>query len=181
MAAALPFLQIAGTVMSVVGALNQSSARAEAADYNAAVSERNAGIARQQGAAEAEQTRRMNALRIGSIKAGYAASGVQQEGSVLDVLESSVSQAKLEEQNVMYNAELRAMGFSDSAALSRSQASSARSSGLYDAAGKAILGGAKAYDMFNNKPDGAKAYDTSNNKPGAGTPIPFYGVGASPY
>lgn len=159
MAAALPFLQIAGTVMSVIGALNQASAKSSAADYNAAMAERNATIARQQGEADMLQAQRVNAMRLGSIKAGYGSSGLTLEGSPLDVLESSAAQAKLDEQNIMYGANLRAQGFSESANLYRSQASQARSGGLFDAAGKAILGGARAYESWR----------------GTGTPVPMYG------
>ena len=172
MAAALPFLSIAGTAMSVIGTLSQSRAQSQAAGYNAQISERNAQIALDQGAAELKQTKHANALRLGSIRAGYGASGISSsEGSPLDVLESSVMQAALEEQNVMYNANLRAQGYEDNASLSRTQAKNTMKGGMFAAAGQALMGGAKAYDMYSSK------------APGAGTPIPFYGVGngAAPY
>jgi len=148
-AAALPYLQAIGTVMSVVGALNSSRSEASASNYNAQVSEQNAATARAQGTADATQQARNNYLRISGIRAGYGASGVSSaEGSPLDILASSVEQAKLDEQNILYNAELRATGYDNNATLDRSRASSSSSGGLYKAASAGLVGGTKAYDMF---------------------------------
>jgi hypothetical protein len=134
----------------VVGAISQGNAASDAANHNAQMNQQNAQIATQQGEAQALQQRRINELRMGTIRAGYGASGViGGEGSPLDVLSSSAEQAELDVQNIKYNAGLKAMGYGNSAALDQSRADGASSGGLYTAASKAILGGAKAFDTFS--------------------------------
>jgi hypothetical protein len=106
---------------------------------------------------------RIGSMAMGNMRAAYGASGVRSDtGSPLDALAASAGQAQLDVENVRYNAVLKSRGLSNSADLDRMRAANAMSSGLYTAAGKAILGGSKAYAMFNEPT-------------GAGTPIPVYG------
>src|SRR3990167_9057786 len=118
---ALPLImQVAGTAISAKGALDSSSATASAANFNASIEEQNALIAQEQGAAGVVSQRRLAAMRIGDITSGYGASGVRADtGSPLDILESSASAAKLDEQMVKYNADLKARGFLVNASLDR--------------------------------------------------------------
>lgn len=160
--ATLTVLQIAGTAMSVVGALSGASSASSAAKYNAQLNQQNAQIATQQGDAQAIQQRRLDEMRMGTIRAGYGASGVVGgEGSPLDVLSSSAAQAELDTQNVIYNSRLKAMGYTNNAILDQSRAAAASSKGLYGAASAALIGGTKAYGMYTA---------------GTGTQIPSYGA-----
>jgi hypothetical protein len=123
----------------------------------------NASLALAQGDALALQQMRIGSMAIGSMRAAYGASGVRQDtGSPLDALSASAAQAQLDVENVRYNAVLKSMGLSNSADLDRMRASNAMSNGLYTAAGRAILGGSRAYAM-------------AKEPTGAGTPIPVYG------
>lgn len=151
-----------GTVVQVLGILNKSSSESEAARFNAAVADQNAGLALAQGEADVVQQRRLGELRMGRIRSGYGASGIRSDsGSALDVLEDSAAQAKLDEQNIRYGAMLRARGFNISADLDRRRASSASSGGLFSAAGAALLGYARMQQM-------------EKSTPGTGSTIPYY-------
>jgi hypothetical protein len=142
MAAALPFIAIGFQVFS---ALSSARAARKEAEYNAAINERNAGIARDQAAADAEAQGRHARMVIGRARAGYGASGVTQEGSPIDVLAMSAANAELDRQNILYRGELRAMGYQDTAALDRSRASAATQRGLEGAASSILTGGSKIY------------------------------------
>lgn len=158
--ATLTMLMVAATAVTAVGAISSGMAASDAAERNAAINARNAEIATQQGNADAAQQKRINELRMGSIRAGYGASGVGAEGSPLDVLASSAAQGELDVQNIKYNASLKSMGYTDNAGADQARASGAMSSGIYNAAGIALSGGTKAYGMYTS---------------GTGTKIPTFG------
>lgn len=140
MAAVLPAI---ATAFQVIGAISGASAEKRAANYNAAAAERNAVVSRQNAAADAELQSREARRRIGAARAGYGASGVAIEGSPLDVLETSAAEAEMDKLNILYKGELQAMGYEDTAALSRSRAKDAGTAGLFKA-GSAVLSGAQA-------------------------------------
>lgn len=170
MAAALPFLQIAGTVMSVVGTLSAASSASAASRYNAAlarnnaiIADQNATLARQQAVAQSEQQRRDAARRIGSMKAGYANSGLTMEGTPLDVIGASAEMAELDTLNIIYNGELKARsysneaeGYRNTATLDRMRAKNQETQGMYSA-GSSLLLGASRY---------ASTYGGSNSSSG---------------
>lgn len=148
---------IIGAATQAIGAISSASSQASASRYNAQVADRNAGIAAQQGEAQADQQRRINQMRLGTIQAGYGASGVASEGSPLDVLAASAAAAEMDVQTIKYNAALRGMGYSETAGLERASANNAETSGMYRAAGTLLTGAAQ--------------YKAS----GTGTPIPVMG------
>lgn len=133
-------MSAAGAAVSAMGSISQGKAQAQAAGYNAQIAERNATIARQQAGADAETQRRNSMRAIGAMRANYGASGVTLEGSPMDVLESSAAEAKLDEMNIRYKGELRAIGYKDEAALDRASAKTAKQQGLMGAT-SAIVGG----------------------------------------
>lgn len=145
MAAVLPFLQIAGAVISAVGALQQGQAAKSAAEYNAAVSTQNAAIARQSAADKARQADRETYLRLGSIRANQGASGgAAGEGSVLDVLGDVAAQSELERQHIIYSGELQARGFTNDATLETFSGETKQTSSYWKA-GSELLSGASNY------------------------------------
>lgn len=144
MAAAVPFLIAASTALAAVSAISQAQQAKATGEYNAAIGARNAGIAREQAARDAEAQHRGAVRAIGAARAAYGASGVTLEGSPLDVLESSAAEAELDRQNILYKGELRAMGYGETAALDLSRGKAAARSG-YAQAGSAILMGAGNY------------------------------------
>lgn len=146
MAAALPFFQIAGTVMSVFGALQQGSAASNAASYNARVAQQNAKIARDQASMQAQQADRENYLRLGSLRANAGASGGDVgQGSVLDVIGDVAAQGELEKQNILYRGELAARGYGNTAALDTYSSETSRTGGYLRAGSELLAGGVNYY------------------------------------
>lgn len=142
-------IQAIGTAFSVIGALNQGQQAKSAAEYNAAVANNNAIAARQQAAANAAAQQRKARLQIGSMRAGYGASGVGLEGSPLDVLEQSAAMAELDRQNILYGGTLRSQGYQATAGLELMRGDAAET-GSYLSAGSALLSGAAKMGTFSN-------------------------------
>ncbi len=163
-------MQIAGTTMSVVGALKQGQAQSDALNFNAQMGGQNAVVARQQAAADEARQRRENLLRAGNLRAGYGASGVTLDGSPLDVLEMAATTGELDAQNIRYKGSLRAIGYENSAALDTAGASNALTSSYYRAGSELLSGGAKAYGSYNSfKPKAASGGGSDYWGSGPGT------------
>lgn len=70
-------------------------------------------------------------------------------------------------------ASLKALGFSENAALDQSRDISASSGGMYTAASRTVVGGAKAYDMYT---EGSGQKSPAYGPPGdAGYPLEYLG------
>lgn len=134
---------VAGALAGAAGAISSGRAARQAAEQNALAAERNARISRQQARAEAEAQQRDARRRVGAARAAYGASGVTLEGSPLDVLEESASLAELDKQQILYNGELRAMGYTDTASLDRAGGRNAERQGYFGAASTLLLGASK--------------------------------------
>lgn len=150
MAAVLPFATAAAAVVSTLGTISQARAASSASKYNAALNEQNARIANEQAASAAEQQRISNYRKLGSIRAGYGASGVTNDGSPMDVLADSFTQGEYDVQNIIYQGKLRAAGYQNNASLDRADAKNSMKSGYINAASTALLGGKKTYDSFDD-------------------------------
>lgn len=152
MAAAIPFIMIASAVVSAYGAIQQGKAAQAAGDYNATINAQNAEIARADARAQAEQVKRENYLRLGSIRAAQGKSGgAANEGSVLDVLGDTAAQGELERQNVIYEGEQRARGYLNTGALEQYKGDTARTGSYYKAGSELLSGGAAAYGAYNSQ------------------------------
>ncbi len=160
MAAAIPILSAAGAVFSAIGAISGGQSARRASDYNAAIADRNAVVATQQASANEEAQRKIDARRMGAARAGYGASGVTSDGSVLDVLGDSIAEAELNALNIRYEGKLAAQGYGDTAASARASGKSAQRAGYMQAGAALLTGGSKAYDIYQrgnpSKPAGNK-------------------------
>lgn len=175
----MEYIQIAATVMSAIGALNQgqqqSSQYQHAADiarYNEAVGRSRAQSALDVGNQKEEMQRRQARLVIGQQRAASAQSGFGFSGSALDVERQSQVMAELDALNIRYGAQLEAQGFKSQADLDASQAdvydrsSSNARKGSYLGAAAAALSGTADYLRMTKKPDArgtprvAGIYDT---------------------
>ena len=139
------FFQIASAAATVISAGVQAANAKASGNYNAAVADRNAGIARAQAVADADAQSRHARRVIGAARAGYGASGITDEGSPLDVLGMSAANAELDRQNILYRGELKALGYGDTAGLERMRADNADLE-AFGKAGSAILLGAANYE-----------------------------------
>lgn len=141
MAAAIPFIIAASAVMSAVGSIRQGQAAQASAQFNATVATQNADIARQEAAAQAQQQDRETYLRLGTIKANAGKNGGGMAGSALDVLADTAYQSKWETQQTLYQGELKARGYTNTANLDITEGENAKQAS-YMKAGSDLLGGA---------------------------------------
>jgi hypothetical protein len=141
MAVAIPFVMIAAAGISAYAAVRQGQVAKAAGDYNAKIGEQNAQLSRQEADMQVKQQERENYLRMGAIRAAQGKNGgAAGEGSVLDILADSAAQGELEKQMISYRGELKARGYTNSAALDRFAGDQARQ-GSYMKAGAELLGG----------------------------------------
>jgi hypothetical protein len=127
-------LMVAGTAISAVGAIQQGQAQQKAANYNAALAERNGVIARQQAAENAKRQERINRKKLATSRNSLVS---------LDVLEDNAKEAELERLSIIYEGELAAQTGSANAALLRTRGRSAAGAGYASAAGVLLEGGVK--------------------------------------
>ncbi len=149
MAAAIPYIMAAGAVISAVGAIRQGQAQKAAADYNAQIAEQNAQIARSQALDAERVQQRETYMRLGAIRAAQGhAGGAAGEGSVLDVLGDVAAQSERERQQVIYEGELRARGFTNTATLDRYSGEQAVTSSYFKAGSELLGGSSSAYGQY---------------------------------
>lgn len=135
-------LAIAGSaVLNAVGTFQQGRARADASEFNAQIAEQNAALARQQGAENADRTRREGRRRAGAIRAAFGASGVSLEGSPIDVLTDQAVENELDALTAENQGLLQSTAFQNTASLDRANARNSRT-GAIIGAGASLLSGA---------------------------------------
>ena len=113
-------------LMGALGAQAQGQAAASAQEFNAEIAGRNAQLARESAQYDADIQERQSRMHLGTIRAAYGASGVRAEGSALDVLEMSATNAKRDYNAILYKGELKALGYEDTKTLSLYGAKSAK-------------------------------------------------------
>lgn len=151
MAAAVPFIMMAGAAVSAYGAIQQGQAAKAAAQFNETVNTQNADLSRQEAADNARLQDRENYLRLGAIRAAQGeAGGAAGEGSVLDVIGMVAAQGEEERQRIVYAGELKARGFTNTATLDRFGGKQAVKNSYFKAGGE-LLGGAGAAYMASAK------------------------------
>ena len=96
-------LMIGGTILSAVGQLSQARAAADAAEFNARVSEMEAQALKVSGAREVEKLKREKRLTAAQQRAGYAKAGVRLGGSPFEVLSDTASQFRMDIEAQKYN------------------------------------------------------------------------------
>jgi hypothetical protein len=147
-ATAMTAFKIIGTAVSVMSTLNQGRQAQQAADYNAQVNAQNAQIAQTNAAAQAKQIDRENYLRLGAIRANQGRSGGEMTGSALDVLGDVAGQGEYEKQLAVYEGDMKARGFRNTAALDTASGENARTSSYFKAGAELMSGG---YDYLSER------------------------------
>lgn len=115
------------------GAKVAAESEAKAYRYNAQLSRYNAKLAAEKGVVDEARSRATGAKILGSMKAGYGASGVQMEGSALDVLEESAANAEMDAQLVKHGAKVNEFNFLAEAKMNEYKADAAITAGKYNA------------------------------------------------
>lgn len=143
--AAIPMIIAAvSAAVSAVSAIQQGNAAKKAADFNATVAYQNAAISRENAAAQAAQEEKETYMRLGTIRANQGrAGGDAGQGSVLDVLGQVASERELERQNILYQGELQARGYTNTGNLEVAKGKQAKTAS-YWAAGSSLLKGASS-------------------------------------
>lgn len=137
-APALPWLIAAAGGLQAATQLYQGNAAAAMGEYNATVA--------RQEARYAEATSRDRARRIlGAGRAAVGASGVQLEGSPLDVLAQSAAEAEMDALAIRRSGQAQAAAY-------RYQGRQAQLAGYFGAAGTALLTGASVWDQLAGGP-----------------------------
>lgn len=132
----------AGNILSGVGQLYAGEVADKVGKYNAAMDLQNAKLEEEQAAVGEDRQRRMSYKALSSIKAGYGAAGVTLEGSPLDVLEESATNAELDALLIRQGGQVRAQRYRASALLSRYEGKAAKYGSRFAAAGSFLKGGA---------------------------------------
>lgn len=125
-----------GSLLGAVGDLRKGAAADFAGEWNAVSLEQNATWAREKGRRD-EAGVRLNAKKeIGDMRANYAASGVQLDGSIMDVLEESAINAEKDALNVRYASQRDAYNYNRQAFMERRQGKEAKTNSYISASGK---------------------------------------------
>lgn len=133
-------VQGAGTALSVVGAIQQGQSEKYAADYNASLAEDEANQTLVKAAEDERRLRIAQRKQLGDMRASYGASGVQLEGSALDVVQESAASAELDALTVRHQGTARATQLRNEARMSRYQGETATSRALLTGLGAGMSG-----------------------------------------
>lgn len=131
--------QLAGGGVQAAGAIYEGNAQADAADFNAQIAKKNAGLAITQSLEEERQNRIESRRALGGMQAAYSASGVTSDLSAMDVLQDNASRAEHNALAIRKQGEITADAYRNQATQYSSQASYYRTMGALKATG-AILG-----------------------------------------
>lgn len=137
-------------VVGVIGKLTEGSANSAADRFNAGVADQNAQIAAEQGRQQLAQQQTDAYRKLGAIKAGFGASGVTTDGSPLDVLADSYTQAENDANTIVFNSKIRQAGFQNTAALDTAKAGYDENAGYMGAASSALLGAKDTYKAYDS-------------------------------
>lgn len=133
-------LMAAGSALSVAGNIKQGEAAAEAAEYNAQLSEENARLTRLQAGEDEMRERAANKQTMGSIRAQYGASGLRMDGSAADYAQFAAAVGEKNALDIRMHGERQALAYQKEAAIQRKGGESAKSAGILGAVGAGISG-----------------------------------------
>jgi len=145
---AIAGIKAVGSIVGIVGTIQEGLAADAAARYNAGIARRKAQLSLDQAAADADASDRESRKTIGSMRADFGASGVTGTGSVMDVIQASATVAELDRQNILYRGKLKAMGFLEEAALERTRGKQAIRQSRFQAASQTLTAIGSAASSF---------------------------------
>ena len=134
----------AGTAVTAYGQYQAGQAQERALNYQAAIQERNAQIAKQNADYDAQRQESRLRRAIGSQRAAVLASGIQMEGTPLELQQDTVQQAEMDRLAILYGGEINYQNARSEAELSRMQGKAAGQAGTTAAFGT-LLGGSAQF------------------------------------
>lgn len=141
------FGDIGGLVSGFTGAEGYR-AEADAYGIGATLAQEQAAAAEEIGELQKFQLNRKVALSESSTRAAAAQNGLQETGSVADIIRESQIQGAQAEQNITYSTELKADQYREQAAAAEAQAKAANDAGFGSIVGGLFKGAAAAASMF---------------------------------
>lgn len=129
----------ASGVVGAIGAAQKGEAEAKAAEFNAQNQRTQANMEIQKANEEERRARITGKKQLGKMVAATSASGINLEGSALDVLDESASNVELDALNIRHQGQMRAWSLRQGAELDTMRASSSRQAGTLGAA-SSLLG-----------------------------------------
>ena len=136
---------IAGTGLSVVGAIQQGNAAKAAATYNSQVAQQNAQMAEDQAAVKASESYRQTRQKLAASRAASLQNGVSLDGTTGDVLDMGEKYGELDYLTAVYDGQVRATGLRNNAQLYTMEGKSAQNAGYIGAATRAFSGLSDVY------------------------------------
>jgi len=137
-----------GTAVTAYGQYQAGQAQERALNYQAAVQERNAQIAKQNAEYDAQRQESRLRRAIGSQRAAVLASGIQMEGTALELQQDTVQQAEMDRLAILYGGETNYQNARSEAELSRMQGKAAGQAGTTAAFGTVLGGFGQGYMMY---------------------------------
>lgn len=126
-------LPLIGAAVSMVGTLASASAQSQSYKLQAQYADRQAMMAQQKGAYDARQLGRQNDRQLARMRGQYLSSGIALEGSPLDVLTDSATEASLDEQAIKYSAQVQSDNYRFQSSMARQNARNAMTGGYLGA------------------------------------------------
>ncbi len=142
----LALLGLAGTALSVGGALVEGQQSKQMADYQAKAYEQQAQAEAQSAAFEQGQERRKQDLLQAQARAQAGASGVGIAGSPAEVLAANARQGQLDLKTIQYGSQLRQNNLNTQAAISRFSGKQAVTASIFKAGSNLVSGLSGLYD-----------------------------------
>lgn len=102
---------IVGLVTQIAGQNQAQDAQRSQLDSQARGARESARLARLEGIENAKLQKIQANKVIAGIRPQYAASGVEEEGTVFDIIENSVQNAERDRLNILYSSEMKAQAF----------------------------------------------------------------------
>ena len=133
-------LGLAGGAIGALGAIQQGNANAAAADYNKEVAKRNKEAVADQLYVDIADKRLENRRQMASLRAAYGSSGLQLDGSPMEVLEDTATENAYDIAKMRYGARMKIKGYSEQATLFGMEKKAAKTAG-YIGAASAMIGG----------------------------------------
>lgn len=137
---------LVGSLFSAVGTMEHGDAAQFAGEINAGQANLNAYNTLEEGRIAGIKQKREATQSIGEARAQYGASGIDtNQGSALDILQNSATNAAYDALNIKHSYEAKAQGYRNSAFLYQYEGDSAYDESRLSAAGQLLSGAGQTY------------------------------------
>lgn len=141
MAWVAPLITLVGAGVKASGDASAGRKTKKAFNLNAQIATENADLAQEAAIDDILSLKRTAYKTEGGIRASYGAAGVSaSSGSVMDVLQDSITQAALDQNRRKYQGELEARDFMNQARTGQAAGKAAYTGAMYGAAGSVLSG-----------------------------------------